>query len=282
MPTPARLQERVAVVTGASRGVGHAIARRLAADGARVVLVARDGEALEDVAGKIRREGGQALPVAADVTDRAAMEAVAARTRENWGTADLLVANAGLLSQIGALWRSDPDGWWRDVEVNLRGSYLLCRVFLPDMVEAGRGRVVLFGGGGSTRPFAGATAYATAKAGMLRLAETLDQELDDTGVRCFAVSPGFVRTGMTEPFGASEEARRWLGFLADRLERGETTPPEACAELVARIGAGDLDGLHGRFLHAAQDLERLDELQARADAIADDDERVLVMRGFSL
>lgn len=270
----------IVVVTGASRGIGRAIASRFATEGARVVAVARDPGALRALAGEF--DEGNVLPVAADVCDPGSMQALRDRVLAERGQPDLVVANAGRLEPIGPLWEADPDSWWKDVEVNLRGSFLTVHSFLPSMIEAGRGRVVLFGGGGSTGLFPWVSAYAISKAALLRLAETLDHELEGTGVCAFAVSPGFVRTDMTERFAATEAGRRYIGDLARRLDEDEASSPEYCAELLVRINRGDLDGLRGRFVHATADADRLDELAARATEIVDADERVLTMKGFAL
>jgi NAD(P)-dependent dehydrogenase (short-subunit alcohol dehydrogenase family) len=272
--------DQTVVVTGASRGIGRSIALRLARDGARVAVVARDRQKLEALTAELPDARWMVLP--ADVTSPAEMRKVATEVHSTWGAPHLIVANAGRLQPIGPLWESDPDDWWRDVEVNLRGSYLSMRDFVPKMIEAGRGRVILFGGGGSTRVFPWVSAYAMSKAALLRLAETLDLELEGTGVHAFSVSPGFVRTDMTERFADTEEGRRFIPDLAAVLDRDGATPPEACAELICRIADGSLDGLHGRFLHAGLDLDRLDELAARADRIVDQEERILMLRGFSL
>lgn len=272
--------DQTVVVTGASRGIGRTIALHLAREGARVVAVARDREKLETLAAEVPDAEWMVMP--ADVTSRKDMRRLATEVLSVWGTPHLVVANAGRLEPIGPLWESDPDEWWRDVEINLRGSFLSVRDFVPLMVEAGRGRVILFGGGGSTRVFPWVSAYAMSKAALLRLAETLDLELEGTGVHAFSVSPGFVRTDMTERFADTEEGRRFIPDLAAVLDRDGATPPEACAQLVSRIARGDCDPLHGRFLHAGLDLDRLDELIARAGDIAANEERILMLRGFSL
>ncbi|RKZ13261.1 short-chain dehydrogenase [bacterium] len=271
---------QIVIITGASRGIGHNMAMRFAQEGARVIAVARDAERLEELAGRF--DEGRILPIVADVCEPSSIDALRDRVLTDLGVPHLLVANAGRLGPIGPTWESDAASWWKDVEVNLRGSFLLAHAFLPSMVDEGRGRVVLFGGGGSTRVFPWASSYAMSKAAVLRLAETIDLELADTGLHAFAVSPGFVRTEMTERFAATEDGRRYITDLAERLDQGQTTPPESCAELLVRIASGDLDALHGRFLHAALDLDQLDKLVARADQIAADDERVLGLKGFSL
>jgi NAD(P)-dependent dehydrogenase (short-subunit alcohol dehydrogenase family) len=272
--------KQTVVVTGASRGIGRTIALRFAREGARVVLVARDRARLEELPAEL--PDGEFLVQPADVTSPEEMARVSESVLAIWGAPHLVVANAGRLGPIGPLWESDPASWWRDVEVSLRGSFLLVHGFLPPMVEAGRGRVAFFGGGGSTRVFPWVSAYAISKAALLRLAETLDLELEGTGVHAFSVSPGFVRTDMTERFAETEEGRRFIPDLAAVLDRDGATPPEACAELLVRIAKGDLDGLHGRFLHAGLDLSRLEELRGRAAEIARNEERVLTLRGFSL
>jgi len=274
------LENQIVVVTGASRGIGRAMAVRFAREGARVAMVARDQARLEALATELA--GSKVLALAADVCDRNAMDKVCRRVLEDWGAPHLVAANAGRLDPIGPIWETDPDNWWKDVEVNLRGSFLSTRGFLPSMVEAGRGRIVLFGGGGSTRVFPWVSAYSMSKAAILRLAETIDLELAGTGVSAFSVSPGFVRTDMTERFANTATGRKYIANLADRLDRDESTPPEACAELLVQIASGRLDALHGRFLHAGVDLDQLDTLCARADEIVDEEERILALKGFSL
>jgi NAD(P)-dependent dehydrogenase (short-subunit alcohol dehydrogenase family) len=256
------------------------MATRFAREGARVAMVARDQTRLDALASEL--EGHEVLALAADVCDRNSMTTMSQRVLENWGAPHLVVANAGRLDPIGPIWETDPDNWWEDVEVNLRGSFLSAHAFLPAMIEAGRGRIVLFGGGGSTRVLPWVSAYSMSKAAILRLAETIDLELAGTGVHAFSVSPGFVRTDMTERFANTASGRKYIADLADRLDRDESTPPEACAELLVQIASGRLDALHGRFFHAGIDLDHLDGICARADEITREEERILTMKGFSL
>jgi NAD(P)-dependent dehydrogenase (short-subunit alcohol dehydrogenase family) len=274
------IQNQIVVVTGASRGIGRAIATRFAQEGARVAMVARDQVKLDALASELAGHDVLALP--ADVCDRSSMTRTCQRVVDAWGAPHMVVANAGRLDPIGPIWETDPENWWKDVEVNLRGSFLSAHAFLPAMIEAGRGRMVLFGGGGSTRVFPWVSAYSMSKAAILRLAETIDLELEGTGVHAFSVSPGFVRTDMTERFANTASGRKYITDLADRLDRDESTPPAACAELLVQIASGRLDALHGRFFHAGIDLDHLDYICARADEIVHEEERILTMKGFSL
>ena len=130
------LHGQVVLVTGGGRGIGAGIARELASAGARVAVAARTREEVESVAGEI---GGLALE--ADVTDRAAVDGMVAETERQLGPIDLLSANAGTNDGSGPLWETDPDAWWRVLEVNVLGVYLSCRAVLPGMLERGRDRL---------------------------------------------------------------------------------------------------------------------------------------------
>jgi NAD(P)-dependent dehydrogenase (short-subunit alcohol dehydrogenase family) len=273
------LEGQVAVVTGASRGIGRAIARRLAAEGARVAVVARSASQLETLAREISADGGTALPAPVDVTDRDQVERLTRRVEAELGPVDLLVNNAGRLAAIGPVWEVDPDSWWEEVRVNLLGLYLCCRAVLPGMVTRGQGRIVNMAGAGTTRPFPFGSAYGAGKVAVTRLTETLAVELSSYGaaVKVFALSPGLVRTEMTEAFLQSEQVRAWMAPLSDRLEAGDTLPPEHAARMVAALAAGRLDGLHGRFLNTVTDLDRLEQLARRADEARERNLRTLQM-----
>ena len=273
MSVPGRpLAGEVAIVTGASRGVGRAVAEGLASAGASVALAARTQEALQDVAAEIERLDGLAEVVVTDVTDPVAVERLVARTEQTLGPPALLVANAGSWRQVGPLWEAKPEDWWQDVEVTLRGAFLCARAVLPPMLERRRGRIVTVSSYAAIRPGPWASAYATAKAGLLRMTDSLAAELDGTGVLAFAIAPGFARTDLVESVAGSAAGRRYLPALG---EREDIVPPERTARLVARIASGELDDLAGRFLHALDDV---DELRSRAEELRRDDLYVLRLR----
>lgn len=256
------LARTVAVVTGASRGIGRTIAVRLGRGGATVCLIARTERDIGEVAAGIEAAGGRARSIAADVTDRGAVERAFA-TAQELGPISLLVNNAGTLNAIGPLWESDPDVWWRDLEIHVQGTLLWSRLALAGMVERGEGRVVNVVGMLGQRGEPYSSAYACAKAAMFRMTDCLAAELEGTGVHVFCISPGPVMTDMTRQFIESEKARRWIPDFSAMAE-DEWMAPDVGAELVFRLARGDADALTGRYIHVHHDL---DELIANADRI---------------
>jgi len=228
----------VALVTGGGRGLGRSIAEGLVAAGWRVAVTGRHAGALEGVG---------ALQLPGDATDRAHVADAVTRTVDALGPLDLLVANAGSFEVGGPLWESDPDDWWRDLEVNLRSLHLALWAALPGMVARGHGRVVALGSGFGNRPSHFGSAYGVAKTAVHRLVESVDGELAGTGVSAFAVSPGRARTDMTLgfPTGFTDGQPDYLLPPAEGW-----APHEAVVELVLRIAAGERDAFHGRFLRA--------------------------------
>jgi NAD(P)-dependent dehydrogenase (short-subunit alcohol dehydrogenase family) len=243
-----RLDGQVALVTGGGRGIGADLARELAEAGARVAVAARTKQQVESVA---REVGGLALEL--DVTDRAGVDAAVAEIERELGPIDLLCANAGIGGPDGKPWELDPADWWRTLKVNVLGVYLCAHAVLPGMLERGRGRIVVTGSGAAYLPGASNTAYTSSKAAVNRFGETLAKALEDTPVRVFVISPGLVRTEMTEDNFADDAP--W-------------TPPELAPRLVRVLASGRADALAGRYIHAEHDdvedlIRRADEVRAR-------------------
>jgi 3-oxoacyl-[acyl-carrier protein] reductase len=185
--------------------------------------------------------GARTLAVAADVTDRASVDAATARVAEELGPVDLLINNAGLIDEFEVpLWETDPDQWWDVVSSHIRGGYLLCRAVVPWMVLRNRGRIINIASGQSIRVNPEFSAYGVAKTGLMRITEALAAALDGTDVRAFDLSPGVVDTQMTRSM------TMWRGFT-------DWTPPEKVVEMVAAIAAGELDEWSGRFLRVGAD-----------------------------
>lgn len=181
---------RTAVVTGASSGIGAATARALSRSGFRTVLVARRADRLEQVAGKIRAEGGEAVPVTLDVTDRAAV----AEFVTGLGACDVLVNNAGGAYGTEHVADADPDDWSSMFQVNVVGALQMTQALLPALAASGDGTVVVLTSTASFTVYEGGGGYSAAKHGAHVLAGTLRLELSGKPVRVVEVAPGMVRT----------------------------------------------------------------------------------------
>jgi 3-oxoacyl-[acyl-carrier protein] reductase len=251
----------VALVTGGGRGIGASIARELAAAGMRVAVSARTREQVETVADEI---GGLALTGDVSIADD--VDSWVAEVERELGAVDLLVNNAGINGAPAPLWEREAAEWWHVFEVNVLGAMLCCRAVLRGMVERNAGRIVNVGSGGSYLPvrtgsIALGTAYGPSKAALGRLSELLAAQVWDLGVRVFLISPGLVRTAMTEP--AMGDDAPW-------------TPPELAPRLVRVLASGRADALAGRYLHAEHD--DVEELIRRADEVLVDDLNAIRLR----
>jgi NAD(P)-dependent dehydrogenase (short-subunit alcohol dehydrogenase family) len=265
--TPTTPTTQTVLVSGGGRGIGREIALGLAREGMRVALLGRTRTSLDaTLAACVEAGAPKAVAVPADVTDHDAVRAAVATVERDLGLVDLLVANAGLRESAPARpWETDPAEWWRVVETNLRGVFLLDRAVLPGMVARGRGRVLHVGSGMGQRPHHDWSAYSVSKAGVSRLTDTLAAALDGTGVTVLEASPGLVRTDMTETMWGPADEQPW-------------NPVDRMVDVVRRFARGDLDALHGRFVHAARD--DLDALLAAAGTIRERDARTLRLRPY--
>lgn len=184
------LAGRMALVTGAGYGMGRAIALRLAQAGARVVLAARSADALASTAAEIESNGGAAMVVPTDVGDPAQVDHLVATVSANLGQIDVLVNNSGIAGPVGELWRIEPQDWEETFRVNVTGTFLVCRAFLPAMLERGEGSIVMIGSATGKRPMTERTPYAASKLALVGLVRSLAWEVGPCGIRVNLISPG--------------------------------------------------------------------------------------------
>ena len=259
------LAERVALVTGASRGLGQGFARGLALAGASVAMFARSEDALVRVAAEIRAEGGRAIALTGDVTDAGAVQRAVDRVREELGPIDLLVNNAGVMAPVGFDWEVDAGAWWHTMEVNVLGSYLCARAVLPEMLERHCGRIINVTSTAANKRYPVYSAYGASKAAISHLTGSMDEATRGFGVRVFAFSPGFVRTQMTESLADAPGVRQHLGDgFRKALDEGRHTPLAAAVEALLFLASGAGDALAGRPIDARDDLEQLTRLTKEA------------------
>ncbi len=222
----ALLDGKVSLVTGASRGIGRAIAKALAAEGAEVVLAARDTAKLADVVAEIAGAGGRAEALALDVADRSSVEAAMAQVLSAHGRLDHLVNNAGV-ARDNLLLRMKDEEWQQVLSTNLTGVFLCTQAALKPMVRQRSGRIVsvtsVVGLGGN----AGQANYAASKAGIVGFTKSVAREVASRGITANAVAPGFIETDMTAAM--TDKARE---AVASAIPMGRTGRPEDVAGAV--------------------------------------------------
>lgn len=222
------LDGKTAVVTGAGRGIGREIALALARNGARVVLAARSLDGLEETLAKVEAVGGSARVVPTDITSRADVADLAEQVRHTFGACDVLVCNSGVGGPSAPLWEVDPDEWERTFDVNVTGTFLCCRQFLPQMVGRGSGSVVVIGSMTGKRPLVNRSPYAASKTALVGLVRTLAMETGPYGVRVNLVSPGAVEGDRIE----------WV--IARQAEAQGITPEQAREQFTSSSALGRL------------------------------------------
>ncbi|TDT42459.1 NAD(P)-dependent dehydrogenase (short-subunit alcohol dehydrogenase family) [Streptomyces sp. BK208] len=240
-----RFTDRTALVTGAARGIGAAVAHRLATEGARVLLTDVDLDAARGAAARMTdpAEGGLAVEAfACDVRDRTSVEAAVAHAVDTFGGLDVLVNNAYACAPDAPLFEDEPDEVWaRDLDVTLTGAYRCCRAALPHLAASGRGAIVSIGSVNGIQDF-GNHAYSAAKAGLASLTRTLAGHAAPRGVRVNLVTPGTVRTTAWE--GRDED----LEAVRGQYPLGRVGEPEDIAAAVAFLASHDASWVTGTTL----------------------------------
>lgn len=273
--SPAPLDGKIALVTGAGKGLGRVFAQSLAAAGATVVLSGRSSSELVEAARAIEREGGKAFAVSFDVAARDAVDKSVAEIERSHGRIDVLVNNAGLWGPIDNLWEADPDAWWRTMEVHIGGAFHCSRAVLPGMIARGSGRIINIVSHAGVYRWPTCSAYSISKAAVVKLTENLAAELSRTGVAVFAYHPGLLTIGLGEqatemqatPGSAADRAAAWI---RSEFAAGHAVTPDRAADVLVALASGEADGLSGRYLTVDDDLsaleKRKDEIK-RADLL---------------
>jgi NAD(P)-dependent dehydrogenase (short-subunit alcohol dehydrogenase family) len=256
------LNGATAIITGAGRGFGRAIALRFAAEGAAVTVTARTRSQIESTAAEIKSAGGRAFAIPGDVTRREDVARVVQAATETFGPPTLLVSNAGLPGPFGPIGVVDPDVWWASQAVHVRGPLLFASAVLPHMQKLGGGRIIVIASRGGNEIAASLSAYCVGKGTQIRLAQHLAAEGGEHGVRAFAIEPGTVITDMAEDTMASPDAQRWLPHMIEALRQIKAQDNAAegfarCATMCVKLASGRYDALSGRYLTPEDDFDAL-------------------------
>ena len=248
---------QVALVTGASRGIGRAIAIRLAQTGMSVAVTARTKDALDETVRMVEAEDGTALAFPADITDQSAVNRLVADTQRQFGPIDLLVNNAGVPGAPGPDWENDADLWWRAMEINIRGPFIASRAVLPGMINRGHGRIVNVSSSSAYLSSPYMSSYAASKAALTNWTLSLADATREYGITVFAYSPTLAATEMTEFMSTSpdlpESDRAGMtDALADRAQ-----PPTVSAEGVVYLASGKADALNGHWVDVRWGIDEM-------------------------
>jgi 3-oxoacyl-[acyl-carrier protein] reductase len=252
------LAGRAAIVTGGSHGLGLEIARAFVTAGARVVVCARDTEALDRARADLESVAAHAdavATIAADVSDPESVERLVAFAVERFSQIHVLVNNAGVYGPKGLVEEVSWDEWEHAVRVNLFGSVLCSRAVLPHFRANGYGKIVQLSGGGATSPLPRLSAYAASKAAVVRFAETLAEELRGTGTDVNAVAPGALNTRLLDEVLDAGPDRVGESFYERALEQRSAggTPLDLPARLVVFLASAASDGITGKLISAPWD-----------------------------
>jgi 3-oxoacyl-[acyl-carrier protein] reductase len=243
-----RFEGKVALVTGASRGIGEAVARRLAAEGAAVIAAARTADVLDRVVASIAGDGGKAAALPLDLADPASIEAGVKSALASHGQIDVLVNNAGV-TEDNLILRMSKDAWDRVLATNLTGAFLLIQAVVKSMVRKRYGRIVNVTSVVGLMGNAGQANYAASKAGLVGLTKSVARELSSRNITCNAVAPGFIATAMTEKMTGEAKAA-----LEGQIPLERLGAPDDVAAAVAYLASDEASYVTGHVLNVSGGL----------------------------
>jgi NAD(P)-dependent dehydrogenase (short-subunit alcohol dehydrogenase family) len=251
-----KLAGKRAVITGASQGLGQSIAKVFAKEGADVLICARSAEDLRLAEEQIRSEArGKVAAKAASIGVEGDVRGLVKEAEDRLGGLDILVCNAGIYGPKGPIDELDWTSWVEAIQINLLGTVLCCRLFLPLLKQSRRGKIILLSGGGATKPLPFLSAYATSKAGVVRFGETLAGELAGCGIDVNSVAPGALNTRMLQEILDAGPDKVGLVFYRAAIEQREKggTPLDAGANLCLYLASDESDGITGKLISATWD-----------------------------
>ncbi len=253
-----KLKNLNALITGSSQGLGKVIAEHFLREGANVVLCARDEKALfatRDELQKLAAPGQKVRAQACDVSSETQVKALTDFALAELGSVQILVNNAGIYGPMGPTESVDWQEWTRAIEINLYGVLLPCRALISHFKQAGRGKIVILSGGGATNPLPNISSYAASKAAVVRLMETLAEELRPHHVDVNAVAPGALKTRLVDEVLKAGPEKVGTAFFAKNKKWAEegATPLELGAGLCVYLASPESDGITGKLLSAQWD-----------------------------
>ena len=251
------LKGRTAFITGGSRGLGEAIAQGFLEAGANVAICARSAKELDQTEQRLSEKfsGQRVKAFTLDVTDLSAVKECLAAVLKGFGDLHVLVNNAGVYGPMGSLWLTSAEEWDAALRINIQGSLYPIRAVIPYFLKKGYGKIIQISGGGATSPLPRITAYAASKAAIVRLAESVAQDLKGTGIDVNSIAPGALNTKMMEDLlkaGPELVGKEFFSKMKNASEQGGT-PLEVGVRLAVFLASKESDGMTGRLISAPWD-----------------------------
>ncbi len=229
------LTGKVALITGASRGIGQAIAEAYAAAGAKVVLASRRQESLDEVAELIRANGGEALPIAAHTGDDDAVNELVAKAIEAYGGIDIAVNNAATNPHFGPVMTADESHWDKILDVNVKGYFRVAKGCVPSMKERGGGKIINMASIAGLAPQPGMGVYCVSKAAVLMLTQVLAAELAADNIQVNAIAPGFIKTKFSAAIWGNPQINE---VVMKQIPQGRMAEPEELTGMALYLASG--------------------------------------------
>ncbi len=261
------VKNRGVLITGGGRGIGKRLALGFAAAGARVGLLARSKAELDLAKLEIEHAGGTALRIRADVRDFEQICAAVDRMRVHFGSVDILIAAAGIQGPIGPLVAAKQQQWMETVQVNLMGVVHACQAVLPRMIERRSGKIIVISGGGAAYARPNFSAYAASKAAVVRLVETLAEEVRDQNIQVNCMAPGGTYTSMTdEIIGAGALAGQKEIEDAQNVRLTGGVSPAKQMELAMFLASDQSNHISGKLIHVSDDWKKMRDSNMHPEA----------------
>jgi len=251
-----KLKNKTAIITGANQGFGLEVAKKFALEGANLLLTARDYEKLLDAKKEIESISNSKVAILqANVTKVADNEKAAQKAIELFGKIDILIANAGVYGPKGPSEEVDWDEWSSAIDINLKGAVLSCRSVMAHMKQNRFGKIIILSGGGATKPMPNISAYAVSKAGLVRFAESIAEELKSYNIDVNAIAPGALNTRLLNEILEAGPEHVGKAFYEQSLKQQKTggTPLDKGAKLCVYLASEESDGITGRLISAVWD-----------------------------
>ncbi len=241
-----KLQDKVAIITGAGRGLGRSVALAFGRQGAKVVLAARGKEEIDQVAAQLRSLRKEAIAVPTDVSDEAQVSDLVKKTLETYGTVDILVNNAGTRGPIGPVHNTSLSDWEQVLRINLTSAFLCSKAVLPTLMEKKAGKIINVATTLTLRP--NLTPYMVAKAGLIHFTKQLSRELKEYNIQVNVIHPGVMDTRMQEDIRKAGTKAIGTDMFERLKEEGILESPDEPAKLILFLASNAADGINGEYL----------------------------------